>query len=78
MMLSFYSLDSEEAGAADFGNTNLSRPCVTLADTMISSSLISRRKSAPSTTYPKLQQQIIIQSKAKQKKLGLSLHLFKT
>lgn len=47
---------SDAAGAASvvFGKTSLSSPSVTLADTIISSSLISRRKSAPSTTYPKL------------------------
>ena len=53
-----YSVDSTATGAgtgaADFGNTSLSSPSVTFADTITSSSLISRKKSAPSTTYPKL------------------------
>ena len=39
-----------------FGCLSLSSPSVTLAETIVSPSLISAKKSLPSTTYPKLQE----------------------
>jgi hypothetical protein len=45
----FYAEEEEDEGGSKF-----SAPLVTLAETIMSPSSTSLRKSAPSTTYPKL------------------------
>lgn len=56
----FISLDFFQPSLGCF---KYSKPCVTLADTIISPSLASDKKSDPSTTYPKLYRLLLVSAR---------------